>query len=120
MSLAALGLRDHVFTHEQAQLDADTGKPDALPSHFRAGRDVMIAPHLCALHAGAVIHGGEGALRGISRHHNPAGAGVQRVGDDLRENGFFETGRIRIPQVFQQMFEINARLTLWCPLRKVY
>jgi hypothetical protein len=71
------GLSDHFFADKQAQLDADAGEPDPMPAHFCAGRNVMIAPHLLALHARAVIYGGESALLRIGCDDDAIRAGIQ-------------------------------------------
>lgn len=105
------GFREDLFAYEKPQFDAYTGKSNALPAYFGAGGDVVIPPHGLSLHALSIIRDGERSLCGIRRHCDPAGPGVQRIGDDFGEDGFFEGRWIRIPQVFQQMFKINARFT---------
>ena len=104
------GFREHLFTDQQPQFDTDTGESNALPAHFGAGGDVVVLPHCLSLHAGSIVRDGERPLYGISRHRDPAGPGVQRIGDDLGEDGLFEAPGVRISQVIQQMFEVNARL----------
>ena len=70
------------------QLDADPREADALAAHFAAGRDIVKARELAALHARAVVHGRQCALRRVH---------------DLGEDGLLERTGIRSPQIFQQV-----------------
>jgi len=107
---AAPSFGEHFFAYQQPEFDADSGKPNALPTHFRAGGDVVILPHLFPLHAGAVVGDGQCGLCRVCGHRDPVGPGIQRIGDDFGQDGFFEARWVGIPQVFQQMFKIDAGL----------
>lgn len=70
----------------------------------------MIPGQFPALHATAVVvDNGDGRRRRIRQQANSGSAGVERVGDDLCENRFFERTAVGVPKVFEQMLEVDAR-----------
>jgi hypothetical protein len=110
VNLTAPRLGDHLIADQQSQLDADAGEPDAAPACLGRGGDVVVARQLRLLHPGAVIDHRQGRGFGRGGETDGAGAGVQRIGDDLGDDGLLEGARVCIAQVLQQMQQVDARL----------
>ena len=108
--LAGAGFGQHLLAHEQADLDADAGEADALSSDFGAGRDVVIARQLATAHPGAVVHDGERGDRGIGRDRDGRRSRVERVGYDLDQDGLLRGPGVRVPQVLEEVEQIDAGL----------
>ena len=93
---------------EQPELDADAGEPDPLAARLRARRDVVIARQLPALHPAPVVHDGQRRVGGLVEQADARRAGVERVGDDLGEDRLLERAGVRVPEVFEQVLEVDA------------
>jgi hypothetical protein len=70
----------------------------------------VVAPEFSPPHAGAVVHYGERGPRGIRADGDPRRARVERVGDDLGEDGLLEGPGIGVPQILEEVEEIDAGL----------
>jgi hypothetical protein len=105
---AAARLGDHLVARQQAQLDADAREADALATPFQRRGEVLVAGQLAPRHAAAVVESDECALRGIGLEPQRARAGVEGIGDDLREDRLLEAARVRIAQVLEKPEQVYA------------
>jgi hypothetical protein len=103
-------LGDDLGADQQTDFDADARKADAGTARLRAGRDVVVARQLTSAHPGTVVHDGERGLRGVRGDRNDRRAGVQRIGNDLREDGFLGGPGVGVAQVLEEVKEIDSRL----------
>jgi hypothetical protein len=71
----------------------------------------VIARQLAPSHARAVVDGSERRASGVGRKTDAARAGVERVSDDLREDGLLERAGVGVAQVFEEVDEVDASLT---------
>ena len=110
MTAGPAGLGEHFARHQEAQLDTHAGEPDAFASTLRAGGNVVIASQLAALHPAPIVHDRERRRRGIHRDADVGRTGIERVGDDLGHDGFFERPGVGVAKVFEEMLEVDARL----------
>ena len=88
----------------------DARKPDPLTARLGAGGHVVISGQLPALHPAAIVDHRERRLGCVDHQENPAGPGVQRVGEDFGQDRFFERPGIGIAKVFEQVLQIDASL----------
>ena len=98
---------DHFARHEQAELDADTGEANPLPARFAARGDVVVAPQ----HSAPIVDDGKRRVGRVRNQPQPRRPRVERVGNRFGQNGFFERAGVGITKVFEQVLEIDARLT---------
>src|SRR5437773_615041 len=71
----------------------------------------METRQVAPLHAGAVIDNRDRPLCWIGSESDQGSAGVERVGHDLGENGFFHRAGIGVAQIFQEMQQVYASFT---------
>jgi hypothetical protein len=74
-----------------------------MTARLGAGRQVVVLRQLAPRHARAVVDSGQRLRTGSCAEIDLARAGIQGVGDDLRENGFFGGTGVGIAQVFEQV-----------------
>ena len=111
MGRSASRFRDDLARHEQTELDANAGESDSLSSRLRARRDIVVAGELAPLHAAAIVQDRERRVRPIREQADVHGPGIERVGDDFSEDRLLERARIGVPQVFEQMLEVDPSFT---------
>src|SRR5262245_5731115 len=109
MTAASFG--QYLRADYQAELDDDTGETDARAPRFDGRGDVVVTRQLAALHSGSVVECRQCALDWIRCKNNFRRARVEGVGNDLGENGFFDRPRIGIPEIFEEMLQIDACFT---------
>src|SRR5262249_3873862 len=95
VGLPAPTFRDDLLAYQEPELDPDAGETDAVAACPGARRHVVIARELAPSHARAVVDGGERRRSRVGREMDAARAGVERVGDDLREDRLLEPRRGR-------------------------
>jgi hypothetical protein len=110
VALSPARLRQHIPARQQGELDADPGESDALPPRLCARRKIVIAAQVPARHPLAVIGDRDGGAPGLRRDPDQARAGVERVRDDLRQYGLLQRPGVGVPQVFEEVQQVNARL----------
>ena len=115
MPLVASRLGQHLLGGQQAELDADTREADALAAHLGAGRDVVVSGQLAPPHADAVVDDDQQGIAAVGADGDPRGARVERIGDDLREDRLLQAARIGVPQVLEEVQEVDARLAHRAP-----
>lgn len=103
------GFRDHLARDEQSELDADSGKPDPFPALLGARRDVVISRQLSPLHPATVVDDGQRCRVCIGQKPDTRRAGVERVGDDLGENGLLERAGVCVAKVLEEMLKVDSR-----------
>src|SRR5439155_16995885 len=108
--LAAPRLGHDLAAEEKTQLDPHAGEPDTLPAGLAARGDVVVARQLAPLHSGPVVRDGEGRLRGLGPEPDAARSRIERVGDDLGEDGLLEGAGISVAQILEQMEKVNTCL----------
>ena len=64
-----------------------------------------------ALHAAAVIDDRQRRVEGVGQETNVARTGVECIGDDLGEDRLFKGAGVGVPQVFEQVLEVDSSLT---------
>ncbi len=67
----------------------------------------MVARQLAAYHAAAIIDDRERGALGIGCQHNAARTRIERIGHDLGEDDLLERAGIRVPQILEQMLQID-------------
>ena len=72
----------------------------------------MVAGQITALHPRAVVQNREPGRGGIGVEPHRTGAGIERIRDDLGEDGLLERARISVPKILQQM-QKGAYATIW-------
>ena len=80
MIFAAPRFRQHFLTDQEAELDADAGKTDALTAYLGARGDIVKTGQIPALHTRAVVDHRHGAFGGVASTRDRRRAGVERVG----------------------------------------
>src|SRR6266566_1760629 len=103
---AAPRFREYVVAREKAELNAHAGKPDRPTACLCTGRKVMIAAQLGPRHAAPVVPHDERVGSRFERNHRCPG--VQGIRDDLADDRFLERGGIGVPQVLEQVKQIDA------------
>jgi hypothetical protein len=83
-------LRHDLAGDQEPQLDADAGKADPFAALLAARRDVVVPGQLSPLHAATVIDDGQRRSNGIGHQPHARGAGVERIGNRLGEDGLLE------------------------------
>jgi hypothetical protein len=94
--------------HEKAKLDPHAGESDAFAALFRAGRNVVVACQLSALHASAIVDDRQCRIDGVGQEVNAGRARVKRIRDHFGEDRLFEGPGVGIPQVFEEVLEVDA------------
>jgi hypothetical protein len=107
--LAAARFGQDFVGDEQPELDTDAGKADALAARLGAGRHVVVPSQVASLHPPPVVHHRKRGVGGARVEADARRAGVERVGGDLGQNRFFERAGVGVPEVFEQVLEVNAR-----------
>jgi hypothetical protein len=97
--------------HEKTQFDPDTGESDAFAAPFRACRNVVVACQLSALHASAIVDDRQCRIACVGQEANAGRTGVKRIRDHLSEDRFFEGPGVGIPQVFEEVLEVDTCFT---------
>jgi hypothetical protein len=87
------------------------GKPDPLAALLGARRNVVISSQLSPLHPATVIDDGQRRRAGIGQQPDARRAGVERIGDDLSENGLLERAGVGVTKVFEEMLKVDPRFT---------
>src|SRR6266508_4619761 len=108
-------LRQHLFRDEQSDLDSNSGEPDAFTAHLGGRGHIVVAGEVAAAHPSTIVHEGERALGGVRGDGQRCGTRVDRVGDDLGENGLLGGAWIGVAEVFEEVQEIDARFAHWVP-----
>src|SRR5439155_27359460 len=108
VGLAPARLGQHLVADQEPELDPDAGEADALASRLGAGGDVVVTGQLAPPHSGAVADHREGGLGGVGPDHDVAGPRVERVGDDLGDDGLFEGAGIGVTQILEEMKQVDA------------
>src|SRR5262245_5141816 len=111
VGLPAPTFRDDLLAYQEPELDPDAGETDAVAACLCARRHVVIARELAPSHSRAVVDGGERRSSRVGREIDAARAGVERVGDDLREDRLLEPAGVGVAQVFEEVDEVDAGLT---------
>src|SRR5207244_8714063 len=62
------------------------------------------------LHPPPVVRHREGRLGGVGGDADAGGAGVEGVGDHLREDRLLEGAAVGVAEIFEQMPQVDARL----------
>lgn len=70
----------------------------------------MIARQLSSLHPATVVHDGQRSVGAVRLQANERGPGVERVGDDFRQDGLFQRAGVRVAQIFEQMLKVDPGL----------
>ena len=109
VGLAPARLGQHLVADQEPELDPDAGEADALAPRLRAGGDVVVTGQLAPPHSGAVVHHHEGGLGGVGADRDVACPRVERVGDDLGDDGLFEGAGIGVTQVLEEVKQVDAR-----------
>ena len=65
---------------------------------------------LSTLHAASVVHDGQRRVGGVAQETDARRAGVQGVGNDFSEDRFLERTSVGIPQIFEEMLEVDPSL----------
>jgi hypothetical protein len=86
-------------------------KPISLAARLCRRCDVVVPGKLAPPHPVAVIDDGQRGRGGIGGQGDLRGTGVQRVRHDLGENRLLDRAGVRIPEVLQEMQQIDSRLT---------
>jgi hypothetical protein len=76
-----------------------------------ARRNIVIPRQLSPLHPATVIDDGQRRRAGIGQQPDARRAGVERIGDDLSENGLLERAGVGVTKVFEEMLKVDARFT---------
>ena len=105
---AAPGFGDHFARHEQPELDAHAGKPDPFAPRLGARRHVVIPRQLPSLHAAAVVHDRQRRFGRVGEEADAGRSGVERVRDDFGEDRLLEGSGVRVPQIFEEVLEVDA------------
>src|SRR6266566_1957602 len=103
---AAPRFREYVVAREKAELNAHAGKPDRPTACLCTGRKVMIAAQLGPRHTAPVVAHDERVGSRFERDHRRPG--VQGIRDDLADDRFLKRGGIGVPQVLEQVKQIDA------------
>jgi len=93
---------------EEAELDADAREADATSPDLGARPEVVITAQLAATHAAAVIDDVERGRARICGQADRGGPGIERVRDDLGQDGLLERARVRVAQVLEEVEQVNA------------
>src|SRR5688572_13615176 len=83
-------LGNHLTRYEKPELDPNTGEPDAFAARLGAGRHVMVAGQLPALHAPAVVDNRQRRASSVGQHADAARTRVERVRDHFGEDRLFK------------------------------
>ena len=111
MAFAATSFGKNFLADQEAELDSDSGETYSLSSGFGAGSDVVITSQFAALHPGAIVYRGQRVLCRVAFEADLGCARVEGVGRDLGKNRFLERSRVCVPQVLEQMQQIDACFT---------
>jgi hypothetical protein len=71
----------------------------------------VVSGELAPPHAMPVVDDGQRGRGGIDGQGDLRGTGVQRVRHDFGENRLLDRAGVRIPEVLQEMQQIDSRLT---------
>ncbi len=104
------GLGDNLVAHQEAQFDPHSGETDAPPPPFAGGSQVMIPGQGLPAHPLSIVHHRQGGGHRVGPHPDQAGSRVQGVRHDLGEDRVLQAFRIRVPEVFQEVKEVDAGL----------
>jgi hypothetical protein len=111
MRRPAPGFGNDLARHEKAKLDPNAGEADAFTALFRAGRNIVIAGQLSALHASAIVDDRQGRIDGVGQEANAGRARVKRIRDYFGKDRLFERPGVGIPQVFEEVLEVDSCFT---------
>jgi hypothetical protein len=107
---AAPGFGDHLARHEQPELDAHARESDSLPACLSARGNVVIPRQLPSLHAAPIVHDRERRVSWVGEKADPRRAGVERVRHGFGENCLLKGAGVRVPQIFEQVLEVDSGL----------
>jgi hypothetical protein len=71
----------------------------------------VIPRQLSPLHPATVVDDGQRCRGCIGQQLDARRTGVERIGDDLRENSLLERPGVGITKVFQEMLKVDSRFT---------
>ncbi len=82
--------------------------PIPSPARLGARRDVVVPRQLPSLHAAPVVHDRQRRVSRVGEKPDARRTGVERVRDDFGEDRLLERAGVRVPQIFEQMLEVDA------------
>lgn len=113
---AAPGFGDHLARHEQPELDANPRESDSLPACLGARGNVVIPRQLPSLHTAPIVHDRQRRISRVGEKADARRAGVERVRYGFGENCLFKGAGVRVPQIFEQVLEVDSGLAHACML----
>ena len=93
---------------KQAKLDANAGEPYAFATLLCARRNVVVSSKLPPLHPTPIIDDGQRGVGGVGQQADTRRARVKGVGDDFSEDRFLERTRVGVPEVLEEMLEVDT------------
>ena len=104
---AAPRLGDDLARDQKTKLDANSREPDPFATSLRACRNVVISRQFLPLHAAPVIDDRQRCVGRIGEAADACRARIESVGDHLDEDRLLERAGVSVPQVFEQMLEVD-------------
>ena len=111
MCRAAPRFGNDLARHEKAKLDPNAGESDAFAAPLRACRHIVVACQLSALHASAVVDDRQCRIDCVGQEANAGRTRVKRIRDHFGEDRLFEGPGVGIPQVFEEVLEVDSGFT---------